>query len=129
MAAKKKSGKTRGKDSGGQTFDLDNTAQYKAEVDRYFDARADRLRAQKQTQTQIPRSAAERTSFRNVVDYNRNWRSNNNARGIQEKGPFSMGPAKPDKLSGRTVEFGTRSMLEGMRGFMRGGGGLRSHGK
>ena len=38
-------------------------------------------------------------------------------------------PRLPDKLSGRTVESGTRSMLEGIRGWMRGGGGLRSHGK
>lgn len=30
-----------------------------------------------------------------------------------------------DKLSGRTPEFGTRSLLEGMKSFMR-GGGLRS---
>jgi hypothetical protein len=30
-----------------------------------------------------------------------------------------------DILSGRTVEAGTRSTLEGMRGFMRGGGTLK----
>jgi hypothetical protein len=30
-----------------------------------------------------------------------------------------------DILSGRTVEGGTRSMLEGVRGFMRGGGTLK----
>lgn len=28
----------------------------------------------------------------------------------------------PDKLSGRTSEFGTRSLLEGMKSWMRGGG-------
>ena len=28
----------------------------------------------------------------------------------------------PDKLSGRTSEFGTRSLIEGMKSFMRGGG-------
>jgi hypothetical protein len=33
-----------------------------------------------------------------------------------------------DMLKGRTVEFGTRSMLEGMRRFM-GGGGFRQHGR
>lgn len=32
-------------------------------------------------------------------------------------------------LRGRTVEYGTRSMLEGVRNWIRGGGGLRSHGK
>jgi hypothetical protein len=31
-------------------------------------------------------------------------------------------PRLPDKLSGRTAEFGTRSMLEGMKSWMRGGG-------
>ena len=35
------------------------------------------------------------------------------------------GRAASDKLSGRTPEFGTRSLLEGMKSFMR-GGGLRS---
>jgi hypothetical protein len=34
-------------------------------------------------------------------------------------------PRLPDKLSGRTSEFGTRSMLEGMKSWMRGGGGFR----
>jgi len=29
----------------------------------------------------------------------------------------------PDKLSGRTVDSGTRSVLEGLKSFMRGGGG------
>lgn len=33
--------------------------------------------------------------------------------------------AVKDSLSGRTVEAGTRSTLEGMRGFMRGGGTLK----
>ncbi len=32
-------------------------------------------------------------------------------------------------LSGRTPEAGTRSILEGMRSFMRGGGGFRIGGK
>ena len=31
-------------------------------------------------------------------------------------------PRLPDKLSGRTAEFGTRSLLEGMKSWMRGGG-------
>jgi len=31
-------------------------------------------------------------------------------------------PRLPDKLSGRTSEFGTRSLLEGMKSWMRGGG-------
>jgi hypothetical protein len=38
------------------------------------------------------------------------------------RGVMAMGPAKGDKLSGRTAEFGTRSLLEGMKSWMRGGG-------
>jgi len=34
-----------------------------------------------------------------------------------------------DPMRGRTVEFGTRSMLEGIKGWMRGGGGSRITGK
>jgi hypothetical protein len=34
----------------------------------------------------------------------------------------------PDPMAGRTVEAGTRSLLEGMRSFIR-GGGLRLHGR
>ena len=49
------------------------------------------------------------------------------------RGVIAMGPAKsPDKLSGRTVEAGTRSLLEGMRSWMRdmrGGGGSRLTGR
>ena len=45
------------------------------------------------------------------------------------KSSAAYSKALKDMMSGRTVEAGTRSMLEGMRGFMRGGGGLRSHGK
>jgi hypothetical protein len=43
-------------------------------------------------------------------------------------GVTAIGKA-PDKLSGRTSEFGTRSVLEGMRSYMRGGGGSRITGK
>ena len=38
-------------------------------------------------------------------------------------------PRLPDKISGRTPEFGTRSLLEGMKSWMRGGGGFRIGGK
>jgi len=34
-----------------------------------------------------------------------------------------------DLMAGRTVEAGTRSMLEGIKGWMRGGGGFRQHGR
>jgi hypothetical protein len=35
----------------------------------------------------------------------------------------------PDKLSGRTVEGGTRSMLQGLRSWITGGGGSIRHGR
>lgn len=37
--------------------------------------------------------------------------------------------AQRDLMSGRTVEPGTRSMLEGLRGWIRGGGGSRLTGR
>jgi hypothetical protein len=67
-----------------------------------------------------------RVALRNMKDLAKNV---NAASASGQKGPFAMGPAKGNQMSGRTVEFGTRSMLEAVRGFMRGGGGLRSHGK
>lgn len=48
------------------------------------------------------------------------------------RGVIAMGPAKGDKLSGRTVEYGTRSLREGLRSWMRdmrGGGGSRLTGR
>jgi hypothetical protein len=49
-------------------------------------------------------------------------------------GPFSKGTAAykraaGDSMSGRTVDAGTRSMLQGMIRFMRGGGGPLLRGK
>ena len=75
---------------------------YKGSTDSY--ERSERIRA-----------------LRNMKDLARNV---NAASPSGQKGPFAMGKA-PDKLSGRTPEFGTRSLLEGMKSFMR-GGGLRS---
>jgi hypothetical protein len=37
--------------------------------------------------------------------------------------------AQKDIMRGRTVEFGTRSLLEGMKSWMRGGGGFRIGGR
>ena len=48
---------------------------------------------------------------------------------MRNQNPPVIYPKAPDKLSGRTAEFGTRSMLEGMKSWMRGGGGFRIGGK
>jgi hypothetical protein len=42
--------------------------------------------------------------------------------GPYEKGTAAYKRAAKDSLSGRTAEFGTRSLVEGMKSFMRGGG-------
>ena len=57
-------------------------------------------------------------ALRNMKDIAKNV---NAASPSGQKGPFALGKA-PDKLSGRTVEFGTRSTLEGLKSWIRGGG-------
>ena len=42
--------------------------------------------------------------------------------GPYDKGTAAYKTAIKDSMTGRTVEFGTRSTLEGMKSFMRGGG-------
>ena len=48
---------------------------------------------------------------------------------MRNQNPPVIYPKAPDKLSGRTAEFGTRSLLEGMKSWMRGGGGFRTGSK
>lgn len=120
MAKKRASRKPRGTDAGGQPLDLSNRGQYFDQVDRMFDARNSGSRAE------------QRVASRNVTDFQRNApfpRSADYIRGVaHSKGPFSMGPAK-SPISGRTVEFGTRSMLQGLRNWIAGGGGSRLTGR
>jgi hypothetical protein len=64
-------------------------------------------------------NAAERAFTKNQVKY-------------PSRGVVAMGAAKPDSLSGRTVEAGTRSLLQGMKSYMVdrfGGGGSRLTGR
>jgi len=65
-------------------------------------------------------------ALRNMKDIAKNV---NAASPSGQKGPFAMGPAKGDTLSGRTVEYGTRSMLQGLRSWITGGGGSRLSGR
>jgi hypothetical protein len=46
-----------------------------------------------------------------------------------ERGRLERQRVLEQRLSGRTVEYGTRSMLEGIKGWMRGGGGNRLTGR
>ena len=80
--------------------------QYRGSTDRY--ERQERARA-----------------LRNMKDIAKNV---NAASASGQKGPFAMGPAK-SPISGRTVEFGTRSMLQGLRNWIAGGGGSRLTGR
>ena len=115
MAKKRASRKPRGTDAGGQPLDLSSRSEYMDQVERMFDSRNRNLKREVQV------------AARNVRDFQRNAptpRSASDIRGVAgNKGPFSMPAAKtPDKLSGRTVEFGTRSTLEGLKSWIRGGG-------
>ena len=57
-------------------------------------------------------NAGERAYLKNQVKY-------------PSRGVIPMGPVKGDALSGRTPDSGTRSLLEGFKAFIRGGGLLR----
>ena len=60
--------------------------------------------------------------------YVRSAQSGDVVAGPFPKGTAAYNKAVRDSMTGRTVEFGSRSMLEGMRNF-RGGGGFRQHGR
>ena len=85
--------------------------QYRSSTDSY--ERSERIRA-----------------LKNMQDLARNV---NAASPSGQKGPFAMGKA-PDSLSGRTPDAGTRSLLQGMKNFMKSGargaflGGIRGGG-
>ena len=138
MAKKRATRKPRGTDAGGQPLDLSSRSQYMDQVDRMVDSSNSARKAAERNQPASARLDRRevRVAARNVRDFQRNAptpRSASDIRGVaSNKGPFSMGPAKGDKLSGRTVEAGTRSLREGMRSWMRdlrGGGGSRLTGR
>ena len=138
MAKKRASGKRRGTDAGGQPIDLTSRGDYMDQVDRMFDARFSRIKASARHQSSSAQMYRrdERVALRNIKDFQRNAptpRAASDVSGVPgKKGPFAMGSAKGDTLSGRTVEAGTRSMREGLRAWvrdMRGGGGSRLTGR
>jgi len=128
MAKKRASSKPRGTDAGGNPIDLSSNSQYQAEMRRFNDAKTEgRLLYP------YPNRAASqqaKVAARNILDFDKNYfpsdKSQKSGRNIE---PRTFAMPKSDKLSGRTVEFGTRSMLEGIKGWMRGGGGSRLSGK
>ena len=131
MAKKRATRKPSGTDAGGQPYDLSSTEDYRKALQAkiYFaNTRAER-----------------RVASRNLQDFRANAKSPvrtnlkittslpDKSQIIERSRPsIPMGPAKSDKLSGRTVEAGTRSLREGMRSWMRdmrGGGGSRLTGR
>jgi len=72
---------------------------------------------------------ADQYFLRGGKAYVRSGSSGDIVAGPFEKGTAAYSKAAKDVLSGRTAEFGTRSVLEGMRSFMRGGGGSRLTGR
>ena len=134
MAKKRATRKPRGTDADGQPLDLSSRGQYMDQVDRMVDSSNSAIKAAERNQLASARSYRRevRVAARNVRDFQRNAptpRSASDIRGVaSNKGPFSMGAAK-SPISGRTVEYGTRSMLQGLRNWIAGGGGSRLTGR
>jgi hypothetical protein len=134
MAKKRASGKRKGLDDYGQPVDLSKDA-----AKSYRHAWDSRVRLGDELSRIRKPTAADRHEYmaeikrhdRNRADIKLNKTTFNRGRGLENRvtQPISLPPAKSNPLAGRTAEFGTRSVLEGMRSFMRGGGGSRLSGK
>jgi hypothetical protein len=129
MAKKRASSKPRGTDAGGNPIDLSSNSQYQAEMRRFNNAKTER---DKLLYPYPNRAASQqaKVAARNILDFDKNYfpsdKSQKSGRNIE---PRTFAMPKADTLSGRTVEFGTRSVLEGIKSWMRGGGGFRQHGR
>jgi hypothetical protein len=120
MAKKRASGKLRGTDAGGQPYDLSNTEDYRKAL---------------QAKTYFANTRAERrVASRNLQDFRANAQSpvrtnlkittslpDKSQTVERSRASIAMGPVKGDKLSGRTTDAGTRSILDGMKNFMKSG--------
>ena len=142
MAKKRASRKPRGTDAGGQPIDLSDpkqlvkeyqrkvmaeTAQRLISMDKGYltqDPKKDWSKAEKYgnanmraEQLRFSRAKAQyKVASRNISDAYKNYRGPSKS--------IALPAAKtPDTLSGRTVEYGTRSMLKGLRSWITGGGG------
>lgn len=126
MAKKSANGKRRGTDASGQPIDLSKDAAQTA-----INARQEAWRLEAEF-SRIKRPSAQdrfeymsdiKRNLRNVQDIKLNNTTFNAGRGLQTKSSTAIPMGKaPDKLSGRTADFGSRSLLEGMKSWMRGGG-------
>ena len=138
MAKMRASGKRRGTDAGGEPIDLKKDAAKTA-----INARQEAWRLESEF-SRIKRPTAQdrfdymsdiKRNLRNVQDIKLNKTTFNAGKGLQTKSSTAIPmPAVrvPDKLAGRTVEAGTRSLREGLRAWMRdmrGGGGSRLTGR
>ena len=139
MANKRASGKRKGLDDYGNPIDLRIDAARSLEQ-----ARMSASSAQDEFSTIRKPTLADRFEYmshikrnlRNAQDIKLNKTTERtgawpNSRRDKISQPIPMGKA-PDKLSGRTVEFGTRSIREGLTSWMRdirGGGGSRLTGR
>ena len=133
MAKRSANGKRRGTDASGQPIDLSKDAAQTA-----INARQEAWRLEAEF-SRIKRPSAQdrfeymsdiKRNLRNAQDIKLNKTTINVGRGLQTKPstPIPMGKAS-DTLSGRTVESGTRSLLQGLKGWIRGGGGSRLTGR
>jgi len=115
MAKKRASRKPRGTDSGGQPIDLGSNYRNQVSAEEYN-------RWVRSQDIDLSTGAINRKDTRVAAA---------NMRDMTKNAPLNKTFALPkaDSLSGRTVEFGTRSMLEGIKGWVRGGGGFRQHGR
>ena len=122
MAKKRANGKRRGLDDFGQPIDLRKDA-----ATSFNDAKYSAMRAAAREDV-----AEYKRNKRNMQDILRAKTTQDSMYGggkiNKPAKAIPMPAAKNNPMSGRTVEFGTRSMLEGMRRFM-GGGGFRQHGR
>jgi len=130
MAKKRATGKRRGLDDYGQPVDLSKDA-----ARSYERAKESASRLSDELSKIRKPTSADRFEYmsdikrnaRNASDILRNKTTMRSGAGFGSRTnkitqPIPLPPAKNNPLAGRTAEFGTRSLLEGMKSFMRGGG-------
>lgn len=115
MGKNRATGKRRGLDDFGQPIDLRKDA-----ATSFSDAKYSAMKAASRGD-----SAGYARNKRNMTDILRAGTTQQASMGGRVNTPakaISMPAVKNNPMTGRTVEGGTRSMLEGMKSFMRGGG-------
>jgi hypothetical protein len=116
MAKKRATGKRRGLDDFGQPIDLRKDA-----ATSFSDAKYSAMKAASRGD-----SAGYARNKRNMTDILRAGTTQQASMGGRVNTPakaIPMPAVKNSPMAGRTVEAGTRSMLQGLRSWIRGGGG------